>query len=271
MSNELINKIKSVESSAKKLRTSVNKIRITHISTNNLKTEANKIALEWFTINSSLEQYGITKDLIDTYNIHFTNLITLSQSNQRKSTYLAVLAKIIPNFKKEVIIPIMTGSPSHQGIKSLDEIIQLVKGDEKDYLNEAKGCEGKNFDRACTILGWCAVTYRIHNKIQKLGFTKFNQASKAIQTTTTGRYARFKRAYTINSVAELQNIPDSYLLIVLEYLSIIDSTQYNSLDSCLKLRNNCAHPGKFQVKKPNLEAYFSDLKTVIFENSNISK
>lgn len=269
MSYELIKNIKKIESDAKKLRTEINKIKLTHISTSKLKTDAGSIASEWFKIRSEIKQFGIPDETIDSYTIHFKNLLTLSQNNQRKSSYLAVLAMIIPNFKKEIIIPVMTNAPSHQGIRSLDEIIQLVKGDEQDYLKEAKGCEEKDFYRASVILGWCAVAYRIHNKIQKIGFSQFNQASNNIQSIKTGRYAKFKRTYTINSTAELQNIPDSYLLIILEYLNIIDSTQYNSLESCLKLRNNCAHPGKFQIMKPNLEAYFSDLKTVIFENKNI--
>ncbi len=269
MNDAIVNKTKNIESALKKLRTSVNKISSKHVSTNKVKTDAKSTSTKWFQINSDLEKYGISSDLIDSYTINFKNLLTLSQGNQRKSSYLAVLAKIIPNFKKDIQIPVMTNKPIHQGIQSLNEILLLVQGDEKDYLNEAKGCEEKNFDRACAILGWCAVAYRIHKKIQNLGFNQFNTATGAIRSISTGRYARFRRDYTINSVAELQNIPDSYLLIVLEYLSIIDSTEYNSLDSCLRLRNNCAHPGNFQIKKPNLEAYFSDLKTNIFENSNI--
>jgi len=269
MKNDIIKKIKNIETDLKTLRSLIKKITVSHVSTNELKTNADSISSEWFKIKDNLIQYKISEDLIDSYNVGFTNLLTLSQSNQRKSSYLAVLAKIIPKFKKEIIIPVITNNPNQKGIQSLNEIIQIVKGDEKDYLNEAKGCEENKFYRACTILGWCAVAYKIHQKIQKLGFNHFNQASKSIQSKTTGRYAKFKRAYTISSIAELQNIPDSYLLIVLESLSIIDSTQYSALESCLKLRNNCAHPGKFQVKEPNLQAYFSDLKTNIFENSNI--
>ena len=101
-------------------------------------------------------------------------------------------------------------------------------------------------------------------------FEIFNEDSEILTARKDRRYQSFDRKYKITSDNELNRIVlDTHLLLMLEYWEFIDSNQRDRLFSCYIMRCNSAHPGEANITVPNLASFYSDLKTMIFDNPNI--
>jgi hypothetical protein len=127
-------------------------------------------------------------------------------------------------------------------------------------------CARHNFYRASAGLGWCAAIDRIHRKIEKDGFPKFNITSSKMASETKGRYKKFNQVQNISSISELREVFDHIILWIIEGLELIDSNQHTRLRSCFELRCQCSHPGDAPVTEYNLLSYYSDLNEIIFKN-----
>ena len=85
-----------------------------------------------------------------------------------------------------------------------------------------------------------------------------------------GRYKRFNKSFDIKTSYELQaSVFDSDLLWVLEYWELIDSNQNDRLNICYTMRNNSAHPGEAKITRENLASFYSDIKTMVFDNPKL--
>ncbi len=103
-----------------------------------------------------------------------------------------------------------------------------------------------------------------------MGFDIFNQDSEVLTAKKNHRYRSFNRKYKLESENELNRIVlDNHLLIMLEYWGFFDSNQCDRLFTCYTMRCNSAHPGEAFITMPNLSSFYSDLKTMIFDNKNI--
>jgi hypothetical protein len=83
---------------------------------------------------------------------------------------------------------------------------------------------------------------------------------------TKGRYKRFPKSFDIGSLAELQTVFDTDILWIIEYWGLIDTNEHDRLEICFTMRNNAAHPGEAPITEPNLLSFYSDLKTMVFDN-----
>ena len=191
----------------------------------------------------------------------------LSLKTSRKNTYLKELNDLLKN-ENILLIPIIKYSLPITSITQLPNILQNVTDEEREYLEEATGCAQRKFFRASIILGWCAVIHRIQKTIEKLGFDEFNKKSEELHSITTGRYKRFNKKFSIHNFSELQTVFDRDLLWIIEYWGLIDSNQNDRLNICFVMRNNSAHPGEATITTENLASFYSDIKTIIFENPN---
>lgn len=213
------------------------------------------------------------EDILKKYDTEFEALIQLSlSSGNRKKSYLSHIDKIINSFNKEVILGIYT-KPQTQDINHtvLDSLIADISNQEEcEYLKEAIGCAKHGYIRASTVLGWCATIDRIHNKIEEIGFTKFNVTAAQMASAVTGRFKRFPGVTTVTSISELRTIFDDQVLWVLEGMGLIDINQHTRLKSCFDMRNQSAHPGDAPITPYNLMSFFSDIKEIVFKNKSFS-
>lgn len=267
---DIVSNLEKIDLRLKQFKNMLKKIETLHTSKKEILDEAKVISTMWFETYSHLDKYSIEKSTIEKYSNNFKKLFSLSSGSQRLSTYLKLVDIILKDLKKSILVPIMTSNPIDAEIEPLNEILKIVSPEEAEYLKEAQKCASVECYRSCIILGWCAVAHRMHKKIEKMGFQKFNESTVKMCGIVKGRYSKFNREYNIQSFAELQTIPDGILLQVLEFSGFIDAQQYKTLETCLEIRNNSGHPGKVVIKKLNLESFFSDLKVHVFDNPQFS-
>lgn len=211
--------------------------------------------------------------ILEKYDLEFESLIQLSlSSGNKKNSYLSHLNKIIESFNKDITLGVYT-KPQGQDINHtvLDSLISDISNpDESLYLKEAIGCAKHGYIKASIVLGWCATIDRIHNRIEELGFTKFNVSAAQMASLTTGRFKRFSGIQNVTSISELRTVFDDQVLWVLEGMGLIDINQHTRLKSCFDMRNQSAHPGDAPITPYNLMSFFSDLKEIIFNNKNFN-
>lgn len=183
-----------------------------------------------------------------------------------KSTYLGAIASILGEYKSDIVHELEIGSFSTQAGLSIAPYIEGLPVAEGDYLDEAQRCLTVNALRGCIVLGWCAMTARVHQKIEEIGFEKFRTATEEMTAKTTGRFKPYNKKYPVDSLSELQRVFDTDLLFVLEYMELIDSNQNARLRYCFDMRNHSAHPGQAPITGENLYSFFSDITQIVLKN-----
>ncbi len=229
------------------------------------------IARVWFdTIESNLDVFSVNKEILLAFHDRFEKLLELIGGRPTKGVVITILDSLIDSFHTNILVPVQKSQLTLK-FPILDDILNHAKGIEMEYLNEAVECARLDKKRAAIILGWCAAVNRLHLFIAKEGFDKFNKASRELTDIKTGRYKRFNSPYDIHNLTELRSlVPDGNLLWVLEYLEAIDGMQHERLEICLTMRDTCAHPGETIITDENLPSFFSDLKTLIFDNEKFA-
>ena len=237
-----------------------------------LKNKVKNICTKWFdNFSKTLHLFNINEEVIVKYNSAFEELLNLSLKYSRKNSYIKNIKIIQNNWGEELLIPILKHSTPIYSISQLPNILQNATEEEKEYLKEAIGCAKQGYYRASVILGWCATTHRMQRVVERLGFDKFNKKSEEMKNITTGRYKRFNKSYNIENFNDLQaTVFDNDLIWVLDYWGLIDSNQSSRLFVCFLMRNNAAHPGEAKITSENLASFYSDIKSIVFDNSNFS-
>jgi len=266
---EVLENLKKINSELKTVKASIRRVRNIYISKQATKDSIQKICAIWFEkIEMQLTPLNLSEEIIDKYHNLFQKLLGQTLTNSRKTTYTTRIDNILNNFNTELLMEVMTSSVQIEQFKQLENILENITSKEKEYLKEAIGCANNDFFRASIVLGWSAAIHRIQKTIEQLGFDVFNEKSKEMKNITSGRYKRFSKVFTIHNLAELQTIVfDNDLLWVLEYWSLIDSNQHDRLSACFIMRNNSGHPGDAIISPENLVSFYSDLKTIIFDNT----
>lgn len=233
-----------------------------------LRTNAEEFCKLWFNNSKQhLLALGISKEILSNLDDDFREILKLSSSHNLKSSYEKIINRVISDFQDTIIIPLKT-STNKIGLSIEKEslLASISDKDENEYLTEAIECFNSNFKKAAIVLGWCAAIYKIHNKIEKIGFTKFNETSETLSLDTKGRFKRFNKKYSINSLSELQEVFDNDILWIIEGLGLIDSNQHTRLKSCFDMRNHSAHPGAAPITDYNVLSFFSDIIEIILTN-----
>jgi hypothetical protein len=265
------NSLKDFLNSIKALSLRINTGNNKQIQSKELLSQIEVISEAWYNFfRDDLVKINLyDSNLIEEYSEKFGKLLELSSKNPSKSYVLEILTNILNNFSKDIIVKFQKDAQIIEQEKIFTELLNKLEGKELEYMKEAIECSEIKKYRASIIMGWCSAIYRIHKKIESIGFDKFNKASERMKNIKSGRYRRFEKIFSINNITELRfNVSDTDLLWVLEFLQIIDGNENDKLGICLQMRNMSAHPGDATMSFENVKSFFSDIKNVIFDNEN---
>ena len=246
----------------------------TQITNRQEKERINSLAGTWFSdYSKKLSSFGIDVEYIKTCDAAFKELLKLSSGNNRRSSYQKVFLVIQKDFYEKIVIFLQTDAIEPEeghGTDFSHEIEEILKRvpdkEENEYLREALGCWENGFLKASVVLIWCAAIDRIHKAIEQIGFEKFNKASEEMKSQTMGRFKRFDKKYSIQSISELRTVFDTDILWIIEGMQLIDLNQHTRLASCFDMRCHSGHPGEAPITKYNVLSCFSDIVEIVLSN-----
>lgn len=240
------------------------------VAKKSLRTRAEDLGSRWFTEISPLltSTGGYSVEVVESYSTGCARLIKLSSPNNLRKSYLETLGSLVRGFRDDLVLPAQQGVGGASGSASQFDAFFATLSDhhESEYLLEATACAKAGYLRAAVVLGWCATVDRIHRRIEKEGFAKFNITSADLASRTKGRFKRFNQTQNVNTVSELRTVFDTTVLWVIEGMGWIDSNQHTRLRSCFDMRNHSAHPGEAPITEFNLLSFFSDLDVIVLSN-----
>jgi len=265
---DVLIRLDQAQNSLEQLRVELSRIKTDNVYRKDVKQLVNQISIRWFEeVDPVLPTFGVSDEVKTKYHNLFDKLLNLSVKVSRRKSYLQVLEDVLANLKNDLSIPIMKSVGKIVSMAHLAKVLENVSDEEKEYLDEALGCASHGFLRGSVVLGWNAAVHRLHKVIERLGFDQFNKKSEEMKNITDGRFKRFKKSYNVHSLSELRaTVFDNDLLWVLEYWGLIDSNQHERLSICFTMRNNSAHPGEAPITEENLASFYSDLKSIVFDN-----
>lgn len=268
----MVDELKEFLEGLRSLRSAIRKEKTERINKQNLRSRAEQLAREWFGMfRTRIEgNKQISTDTLSSYHDRFTRLLKLSSPSNRKASYMDVLNEVIKNFNDEIVLPVATSSVSASKLPFSELMGQYDDLPEFDYLSEAIHCADSHYFRAAAVLGWSAAVYRIHKRIEQIGFDEFNNTSDQMSSLSKGRFKRYNKKYYVASLNELNEVFDTDLLWLIEGMGLIDLNEHTRLRSCFDLRCQCAHPGNAPVTEYNLMSFFSDIKEIVFKNPKFS-
>ena len=224
-------------------------------------------ARHWFdVVRPALEKAQFSKESMEAFSRRFDDLLRASTGKPVKVAYLQAVAGILGHTVSKSSIRLKSvHSLRRQGLASRPTLkaCPLPKATTSMKRRDAFHVVAL---RACVVLGWCATVARIHDKIEEIGFAKFNKATEEMAAKTTGRFKPYNKKFLVKSLSELQRVFDTELLWVLEYLELIDSNQHQRLRHCFDMRNHSAHPGLAPISGENLYSFFSDITKFVLKN-----
>lgn len=276
--NDFVDKIKIFFDEFERMWQYVNKLETVQLTNKKVKSDINNLSARWFSeYVNKLQELQVEDVIIEKYNKAFKELLKLSASNSRRSSYIKNMELIRKNFNEEIIIFLQTNNSNDDVsvVKGLSkEVLELLESitdkEENEYLREALGCWENEYYKAAVVLMWCATIDRIHRVIGQVGFDKFNQASEYMKKQTTGRFKRFNKNQNVHSISELRMVFDSDILAILEGMEMIDVNQKTRLVSCFEMRCHSGHPGEAPITKYNVLSCFSDVVEIVFTNPKFS-
>jgi hypothetical protein len=271
MKEQLVALLKSHAQEISQLNKSIARYPGAQIQKSDIKASAHAIAQKWFDeIKSALTNAQAPADSIQFFSLQFEQLMQVARTRASKKTYLGIVATIAHRYQKELIHEAEIGSFKIGSALSIAPYIDGLSANEGDYLDEAQRCLSVSALKGCIVLGWCATIARIHDKIESIGYDKFSTATEEMSAKAFGRYKFFKKKEKIETRSELQQVFDTNLLWVLEYLELIDNNEHQRLRHCFDLRNNCAHPGQAPIAPENVYAFYSDITKIVLKNSKFA-
>lgn len=267
MKAQLISTLKSYASDIRALSRSVSAVKTRQVEKAEVREAAHAISTRWFDeIRPTLENAQASSETLLVFSNLFENLMKTSRLRATKGTYVSLISQIIPKYDKEIIHAAEIGAFSVGASLSIAPYLQGLPADEGSYLDEAQRCLSVKALKGCIVLGWCATIARIHDKIESIGYEKFSAATEEMSAKTFGRYKFFKKKEKIETRSELQQVFDTNLIWVLEYLELIDNNEHQRLRHCFDLRNNSAHPGQAPIEPENVYAFYSDITKIVLKN-----
>ncbi len=248
------------------------------VNAKELREQIDSFCNHWFTaIKPKLvTKYGFSDndDVIKKRNEALSHLIQLSSTHGNKKTaYLKDIKILLNKAQLDLINPLKTRGASTSAIDSVfDSVINSISdSDQSEYLKEAINCAKNGYLKAAVVLGWCACIDHIHNKIDEVGYPKFNITSAHLASQKTGRFKRFNSPQNISSLSELREVFDRDILIIIEGMQFIDSNQGARLRSCFEMRNHSGHPGEAPITPFNVVSFFSDIIEIVLINEKFKK
>lgn len=269
MKEETLIRLDEFEKALRRFKAALLKNKFERINKKEFIDEANRLASIWVEeLRSPLEhRFKISSEVILSVSEQVKRLYRLARPNNLKKSYVETLEQILYKFKDRLVLPIQEFSEKIDTVNDLEKLLPSIKNhEESGYLKEAINCAEQGFFRASIVLGWCAAVSRIQTKIINFGFDKFNTTSRAVKAQTKGKNKNWKKEFSITSIAELQEIFDKDLIVIIEAMSLIDGNESLRLSTCFEYRNQCAHPSQAPIEIPHLIVFFTDILTIVINN-----
>lgn len=269
----IIINLRKLYNNIRKFKRTINTLKVNRILRNDIYETVLSLSQIWFEeIKPEISRFNISSETVNKYDILFTNMIKMSIKRTSKNKYVELIDLLLDNFYDELLIELIKAQNLIVGIDTIQNILDGVNEFEQDYLTEAIGCARNNFLRASIVLAWNASVHRMQRVVESVGFDTFNADSIIVSQRTDRRYRSFSQRYNISQISEMgRRVSDTHLLIMMEYWEYIDSNQCDRLFSCYTMRCNSAHPGEAGITLPNLASFYSDIKTMIFDNPEIRR
>ncbi len=233
------------------------------VAKKSLRHEAERLGRHWFDkVQPDLARTNaISVELLKKYDTGFERLIKLSAPNNLRTSYLETVEALAKQIRIELILPLQTSGANRSPPTVFESFVASLKDPvESAYFQEAIDCAKQGFLRAAAVMAWCAAIDRIHQKIERVGFSAFNVTSAQMASQQKGRFKRFNQTQSVTSLSELREVFDTIVLWVIEGMGFIDSNQHTRLRSCFEMRCHCAHPGEAPITEYNLMSLFSDIQ-----------
>jgi hypothetical protein len=227
----------------------------TYIRDSKIKSALTDLYVEWKRdIIKKLKSIKIDKDSVEKLNTEFATLYDFSKKDFFKKKELkSILRRINRVFLDEVIIKIQTSSNELEAISSIlnQYLLKIKNPEERDFAEDAISCISIKKRKPAIIVGWVLVMYNLYKKIKKEGFGKFNNVYAQRFGTKNSSFKRVKK------LDDFEYFPDQDIIFSCEDLGILDRNERRILiDDCLKLRNMCSHPGKYNPGIKSTEVFF---------------
>lgn len=244
------------------------KLKTASVSRTGMRDEARKLNKLWLPLAGALEgNPALSPAVLAEAQKRLERLRDLAAGKNPKKQYLAITKPALADIENQILSPLIKQS----GLKTTPETLTLLlagipnpDADLKSYLGEALACARSNCFRAAVIMGWCAAAYKIHHKLLGLGLPQLEgHLDKMRLDTRHPLFKSFSRTYVLKSPADIEEIPDAYLVLLCRYLGWFDDSQYKQMRACLDLRNACAHPAQYQLDAVKLQVYFADLVQMV--------
>jgi hypothetical protein len=239
----------------------VNKLTTKSVSGLPLRRHIKGTHKQWLPICGVLE-----RDLVDVAEVSeaWTRLVKLSDGNNPKSQYKPLLKTIISTTETSLLHPYIKRSAIQTIGGALRKMVQPVSDPELlKYLDESVRCAEMNCVRASVVLAWCAVAFKVHEKLVSLGLQQLEQQFDKMRLDQALMFKGFTRTYKISTTLDIQEIADSHLLLLCRFLTYLDDTQYKHLKAALDLRNGCGHPTGYQPDPVKVQAYYADITQLV--------
>ena len=123
--------------------------------------------------------------------------------------------------------------------------------------------------RQSVVLAWCAVAYRVQQKLAWLGITTLNAEFAKMKADKGLLFRTFTRDYVFSSDYDVQEAADAHLILLCRFLMYLDDTQYkhpfkgahSTYGNGLGVIQRLIEPDPVK-----LQAYYSDITQLVLLN-----
>jgi hypothetical protein len=211
----------------------------------------------------NLVDAGQLQDVSDAW----VSLLKLTNNASPKSQYKPLLKTIITKTEAELLHKFIKGSAIQTIGDTLRKLVQPISDPELlKYLDESIRCAETNCIKASVVLAWCAVAFKIHQKLVSLTMPVLTAEFAKMKADKSLMFRTFTKDYTFSTDLDVQEAADAHLILMCRFLTHLDDTQYKHLKAALDLRNGCGHPTGYQPDPVKLQAYYSDITQLVLLN-----
>lgn len=246
----------------------VNKLKTKSVSGGPLRKQIKEIYKRWLPMCGLLESESLVDaSELDWVSETWKRLIKLSDGLNLRSQYKPIIKSIITTTQNSLLHSFIKNSAIQTIGGTLRKLVQPISDpDLLTYLDESIRCAETNCVRASVVLAWCAVAFKVHQKLVSLGLPQLETVFDNMRQDQGMMFKHFTKLYKVSTKPDVQEIPDAHLILLCRFLTYLDDTQYKHLKAALDLRNGCGHPTGYQPDPVKLQAYYADITQLVLLN-----
>ena len=246
----------------------VNKLTTKSVSGGPLRKRVKDANKAWLPIlgvleSGSLVDAGELQDVAEAWR----KLAKLADKPSPKALYKPLIKAILSTTETELLHAFIKGSAIETIGDSLRKTVQPISDPHLlKYLDESIRCAETNCIRASVVLAWCAVAFKVHQKLVSLTMPVLTAEFAKMKADKGLMFKSFQKDYTFTTDLDVQEAADAHLILICRFLMYLDDTQYKHLKNALDLRNGCGHPTGYQPDPVKLQGYYSDIAQLVLLN-----